>query len=276
VRAAVILYVHLTHRPPQEVAAYLEDFERVLPGRESVVCYGGTRDDFDDLAGWSNALFVDDPDLRRRGAPSPTGVLRLVYERLVGPNPAYTYVHLMEYDHVVLSPRYEAELLEIMSDERVGLLAQNCADHTMVNWRHGIDLLDDDELEGQLREISVRDQEVLSVWGGLGNGMTIERRALEEFCRRAGDLSRFMEAYVPTVIYHLGYRVVGAPEAATLFDHVRFGPPYEREEAMRLARDGALALHPVKERFVQRDVVAIADAKRSQRYDRDNAPPQSA
>jgi hypothetical protein len=70
--------------------------------------------------------------------------------------------------------------------------------------------------------------------------------------------------------------VVGAPEAATLFDHVRFGPPYEREEAMRLARDGALALHPVKERSVQRDAVAIADAKRPQRYDRGNAPPQSA
>jgi hypothetical protein len=259
----VILYVLLTHRPAPEVAAYLEDLERVLPGSDCVVCYGGTREDFEGFAGWPNALFVDDPALRRRAGQSYTKVLGLVHERLVAPNPAYTCVHLMEYDHVVLSPRYEAELLEIMSGERVGLLAQSCADHSMVNWCHGIDLLDDHELEGRLREISVRDQDVLSVWGGLGNGMTIGREALEEFCRRAGDLSRYMEAYVPTVIYHLGHRVVGAPESATLFDHVRFGPPYGREEATRLAGNGAVALHPVKERTVQQEVVAIADANRS-------------
>jgi hypothetical protein len=276
VQAAVILYILLTHRPAPEVAAYLEDFERVLPGRDCVVCFGGTREDFEAFTDWPNALFVDDPELRRPGAPSPTGVLRLVHERFVLPNPAYTYVHLIEYDHLVLSPRYEAELLAIMSGERVGLLAQNCADHTMVNWCHGIDLLDDYELEEQLRGISVRDQEVLSVWGGLGNGMTIERKALEEFWQRSGDLSRFMEAYVPTVIYHLGYRVVGAPETATLFDHVRFGPPYGREEASRLAQGGALALHPVKERAVQQDVVAAATAALSPRYDRDDARPQSA
>jgi hypothetical protein len=259
----LILYLLLTHRPAPEVKEYLEDFERVLPGRDNIVCYGGERDDFDGFAGWSNALFVDDPDLRRRAGQSYTRVLGLVYERFVAPNPAYTCVHLMEYDHVVLSPRYEGELLEIMSGERVGLLAQSCADHTMVNWCHGIDLLDDHELEGRLREISVRDQDVLSVWGGLGNGMTIGRKALEDFCRRAGDLSRYMEAYVPTVIYHLGYRVIDAPGAASMFDHVRYGPPYEREEAMRLVRDGALALHPVKERTVQQEVVAIADAKGS-------------
>jgi hypothetical protein len=261
VRAAVILYVLITHRPAPEVAAYLEDFERVLPGRDIVVCYGGTREDFEGLADWSNALFVDDPALRNRAGQSYTKVLGLVYERLVAPNPAYTCVHVMEYDHVVLSALYETELLEIMSGERVGLLAQSCADHTMVNWCHGIDLLDDHELEGRLREISVRDQDVLSLWGGLGNGMTIGRQALEEFCRRAGNMSRYMEAYVPTVIYHLGYRVVDAPESATLFDHVRFGPSYGREEATRLARDGAVALHPIKERPVQQEVVAIAHAK---------------
>jgi hypothetical protein len=259
----VILYVLLTHQPASEVAAYLEDFERVLPGRDIVVCYGGTPEDFEELAGWPNAFFIDDPALRSRAGQSYTRVLGHVYERLVAPNPAYTCVHLMEYDHVVLSPRYEDELLEIMSGERVGLLVQSCADHTMVNWCHGIDLLDDHELESRLREISVRDQDVLSIWGGLGNGMTIKRQALEEFCRRAGDLSRYMEAYVPTVVYHMGYRVVDAPKTATLFDHVRFGPPFAKEEATQLAGDGAVALHPVKERTVQQEVVAIADANRS-------------
>ena len=102
--------------------------------------------------------------------------------------------------------------------------------------------------------------------------MTIGREALEEFCRKAGDLSRYMEAYVPTVVYHLGYRVIDAPESATLFDHVSFAPPYEREEALRLARDGALALHPVKEEAIQREAVDIAGAKTGTGRDRKLPP----
>jgi hypothetical protein len=260
----MILYVLLTHRPAPEVRAYLDDFERVLPGRRCVVCYGGTREDFEGLRHLSDAFFLDDPSLRRRAGQSYTKMLGLIHERFVAPIPSFGCVHLIEWDHLVLSSRYEAELLEIMAGERVGLLAPSCADHTLVNWRHGIDLLDDHELTERLREISVRDQDVPSVWGGLGDGMTIGREALEDFCRQAGDLSRYVEAYVPTVIYHLGYRVLGAPEAATLFDHLRFGPPYGREEATRLARHGALALHPVRERAIQQEVMAaIAGASRS-------------
>jgi hypothetical protein len=259
----VILYVLLTHWPAPEVQACLEDFQRVLPGRRCVVGYGGTREDFEELRPTPDAFFVEDPALRSRVGQSYTEVLKLVWEQLVAPDPSYSCVHLMEYDHVVLSSRYEAELLEIMAGERVGLLAASCADHTLVNWCHGIDLLDDREFSERIQELSVRDQEVPSICGGLGNGMTIGRDALGDFCRRAGDLSRYMEAYVPTVVYHLGYRVVNAPPGSSLFDHVRFGPPFERDDAMRLAREGALALHPVKERTTQHEAVGIADAGRN-------------
>jgi hypothetical protein len=266
----VILYVLLTHRPAPEVQAYLEDFERALPGRRCVVCYGGAREDFEGLRHLPDAFFVDDPALRNRDGQSYTEVLTLAWEQLVAPDPSVSYVHLMEYDHVVLASRYEAELLGVMAGERVGLLSPSCTDQTLANWPHAIDLLDDRELAERLQEISVRDQEVPSIWGGLGNGMTIGRQALEDFCRLAGDLSRYMEAYVPTVVYHLGYRVVDAPEGATLFDHVRFGPPYDREDAMQLALAGALALHPVKERATQQEVVAITDANRT--HARSQAP----
>ena len=259
----MILYVLLTHRPADEVRAYLEDFERVLPGRRCVVCFGGTHEGFEGLRHIPDAFFVEDPALRSRVGQSYNEVLALAWERVVAPDPSCSSVHLLEYDHVVLSPRYEAELLELMAGDRVGLLAASCADHTLVNWCHGIDLLDDHELAEHLREISVRDQEIPSIWGGLGSGMTIGREALEDFCRRARDLPRYMEAYIPTAVYHLGYRVLGAPESATLFDHVRFGPPYEQEDVMRLARDGALALHPVKERATQQEVVAIANGNRT-------------
>ena len=256
----MILYVLITHLPASEVHAYLEDFERVLPGRRIVVCHGGLREDFDELDASVDALFIEDPSLRRPLGQSYTQLLTQVNDRFVEPEAALTCVHLMEYDHVVLSPRYEEELTEAMSGDRVGLLAADCADHTAVNWCHGIDLLDDREMEERLREISVRDQTMPAIWGGLGNGMTIGRDALERFRRQAVGLSRYFEAYLPTTIYHLGYRVSDAREVTTAFDHVRLGPPYGSDEAMRAARRGALALHPVKDPAVQRAVVDVARA----------------
>jgi hypothetical protein len=245
------------------VQSYLENFERVLPERRTAVCYGGTKEDFDKLAISAEALYIDDPSLRRRLGQSYTSMLGLIHDKLVAPDPAVSCVHLIEWDHMVLSPHYESEILEIMSDERVGLLAKSSGDHTFVNWCHSIDLLDDHELEALLETISVRDQEVPSIWGGLGNGITIGRAALEEFCRRAGGLSRYFEAFLPTVIYHLGYRVVDAPASASLFDHLRFGPDYGMEEAVRLAGEGALALHPVKDPAVRRALLSAAAAKPS-------------
>jgi hypothetical protein len=257
----VILYVVVTHQPPDEVRSHLEDFERVLPGRRVAICYGGTEKDFDALDVAAETLFIDDPTLRRTLAQSYTQLLRAVCERLVAPDPACSCVHLIEWDHVILSPRYETELLDIVSGERVGLLARHCADHTFINWCHSIELLDDRELEQLLRAISVRDQDVPSLWGGLGNGITIGRSALEELCLRAGRMSRYFEVYLPTVIYHLGYRVLDAPASASLFDHLRFGPDYGMEEAVRLAGEGVLALHPVKDPAVRRALLSAVPAK---------------
>ena len=254
----MILYVVLTHQAAPDVHAHLEDFARVLPGRRTVVCHGGTRADFDELDESVDALFVDDPSLKRRTGQSYTELLTLVNERFVEPEPAVSCVHLLEYDHVALSERYEEELLRGMFGERVGLLAADCADHTAVNWCHGIDLLDDRELEDRLRSISVRDQDTPSIWGGLGAGMTIARDALADFCRQAGGLSRYVEAYLPTVVYHLGYRVLDARELTAAFDHVRIGPSYALDEAMSAARRGALALHPVKDPAVQHALVDFA------------------
>jgi hypothetical protein len=259
----MILYVVITHRPPDEVRAHLEDFARVLPGRRVVVCYGGPRQDFDVLDIPAEKIFIEDPTLRQRIGQSYTSMLGLLRDRLIGPEPALRYLHLIEWDHVVLDPTYEAQLLDLMSNQHVGLLAKSCADHTGVNWCHSIDLIDDRELRELLEDISVRDQDIPSIWGGLGNGMTISRGALEEFCRRAGGLSRYNEAYIPTVVYHLGYRVIDAPPSASLFDHLRFGPDYDLDEAVRLVGAGALALHPVKDPAVRRALLSAVPAEPS-------------
>lgn len=259
----MILYVVITHQPPDEVRSHLEDFERVLPGRRAAICYGGTRKDFDALDVAAETLFIDDPTLRRTVAQSYTQLLGAVYERLVAPDPACSCVHLIEWDHVILSPRYETELLDIVAGEGVGLVARHCADHTFVNWCHSIELLDDRELEQLLTAISVRDQDVPSLWGGLANGIAIGRSALEELCLRAGHMSRYCEVYLPTVIYHLGYRVLDAPASATLFDNLRVGPDYGMEEAIRLAGEGALALHPVKDPAVRGALLSAVPAEPS-------------
>src|SRR3954471_21881354 len=136
VRAPMILYVVITHRSPGEVRAHLEDFARVLPERRVVVCYGGTREDFDVLDMPAEKLFIEDPTLRQRIGQSYTSMLGLLHDRLIAPDPTLRYLHLIEWDHVVLHSDYEAQLLDLMSDQHIGLLAKSCADHTDVNWCH--------------------------------------------------------------------------------------------------------------------------------------------
>ena len=76
-------------------------------------------------------------------------------------------------------------------------------------------------------------------------------------------MSRYFELYLPTVIYHLGYRVLDAPPSASLFDHLRYGPDYDLDEAVGLAAAGALALHPVKDPAVRRELLSAVPAEPS-------------
>lgn len=241
-----ILYLVLTHRPPDEVAQHLAALERALPGRRFAVCYGGTEADFE-LLDVAAKAFVADPSLRGPiGEQSYVDVLCTAYESFVAPDPDVELVHLIEHDHAIVDARYERELLRVLDATGADFLGGICVDRTFTNWWHSVALLDDAEWWSFLRELSVRDEDEPRVFGGIADAVTIRRAALEAFARLPRHLHRYCEIYVPTVLHHLGFTLGDASAISTIFDLIRWTPPFEEEEIAALSED-VLAIHPVKD-----------------------------
>ena len=236
----------LTHLPPDEVARHLDALRRALPGRRFAVCYGGPPDAFDALDVPDKA-FVDDPSLRGPiGEQSYVALLRIAYETFVADDPSAEVVHLLEYDHAIADERYELEILRVLDQTGADFLGQICVDRTYTNWWHSVRLLDDEELWRFLADITVRDEDELRLFGGIANAVTIRRAALEAFARLPHHLERYCEVYVPTVLHHLGFTVGDASAVSTVFDWIRWTPPFEAAEIEALP-DEVLAVHPVKD-----------------------------
>ena len=241
-----LLYLVLTHRPPDEVALHLAALERALPGRRFAVCYGGAEADFERLDVPAKA-FVADPSLRGPiGEQSYVDLLSTAYASFVAPDPAVEFVHLIEHDHAIVDERYERELLRVLDATGADFLGGICVDRTYTNWWHTVTLLDDAEWWDFLREISVRDKDELRVFGGIADAVTIRHAALEAFATLPRHLHRYCEVYVPTVLHHLGFTLGDASAISTVFDLIRWTPPFEEEEIAALPAD-VLAIHPVKD-----------------------------
>jgi hypothetical protein len=241
-----ILYLVLTHRLPEEVALHLAALGRALPGRRFAVCYGGTEADFERLDVPAKA-FVADPSLRGpMGEQSYVELLRIAYESFVAPDPEVELVHLIEHDHAIVDERYERELLRVLAATGADFLGGICVDRTYTNWWHTVALLDDEEWWSFLREISVRDEDELRVFGGIADAVTFRRAALEAFATLSRHLHRYCEVYVPTVLHHLGFTLGDASAISTVFDWLRWSPPFDSDELAALP-DEVLAVHPVKD-----------------------------
>jgi hypothetical protein len=240
-----LLYLVLTHRPADEVGVHLAALERALPGRRFAVLYGGTRAEFERVAAPAKA-FVDDPSLRGDREQSYTELWRTAYEAFVAPRPEVSLVHLIEHDHAIADERYERELLRVVAATRADFLGGICVDRTDTNWWHSVRLLDDDELRALLTRISVRGEAEPRLFGGIANAVTMSRAALTAFAQLEGHLDRYCEVYVPTVLHHLGFEVADACVISTIFDRIRWTPPYDAAEIEALPPD-VLAIHPVKD-----------------------------
>lgn len=241
-----LLYLVLTHRPPDEVARHLGALERALPGRRFAVCHGGAREDFEALDVPAKA-FVADPTLRGPiGGQSYVELLRTAHEAFVAGDAGIELVHLLEHDHAIVDERYEHEVLRVLEETAADFLGGICVDRTETNWWHSIRLLDDRELWEFLAEISVRDEHEPRLFGGIANAVTIGRAALEAFARLPRHLDRYCEVYVPTVLHHLGFTIADASAVSTVFDWIRWTPPFEAAEIEQLPGE-VLAVHPVKD-----------------------------
>ena len=246
------LHAVISHLGAEEVQESVGLLRSVSPDARVVLCHTGAREQFDRIA-LDDKLHVDDPTLRGRARhlQSWTQTFERVWEEYFQNDDSLDSLYLLEYDHLVLDPNFEARLRELAAATRADFLGKNCVDRTATNWEHYVRFRHDAALLEHLRRLSVR-EDPERLFGCLGDGMWLSRDALRAYVAVERHPPCYCETYVPTLLHHLGFRVVDVDAHSDLYRHVRWMPEFSAEEALRRAGEGAVFVHPVKDLAVPR------------------------
>ncbi len=239
----------ITHLRPAEVVEDLELLHAVAPDARFVVCHGGSRRDFNALE-TEDKIFMDDPALRgaARHLQSWTQAFKALWDRYFESDESLDSLYLFEFDHLILEGDFERRLQDLAQATGAGFMGKNCVPREGTNWEHYVRWRRDEPLLAHLRSISVREQPT-KLYGCLGDGMWLSRNALRSYVAVGEHPPCYNETYVPTLLHHLGFRVVDVDSHSDLYSHVRFAPLFCFDEVMSLAKRGGTAfVHPVKDR----------------------------
>lgn len=241
-----LLTVVLTHLAAPAVDAHIRYLLALDPRADVVLCHGGRREDFE-LVQWPDKLFLEEPSLR--GAPfsfqSYNELLLCIYRQYMEDGD-WSAAMLLEYDQIPLRTDYLDRSLDAFERGGADFLGIDCGPRNDTNWLHYIRFRDDPGLLTFLAERSTRDDPRL-LFGCLGTGFLIGREALAAFASVEHYSPCYVELYLPTIVYHLGFRVADL-SALTDFGHaVRHAPVYNLQEARKLQATGATFVHPFKD-----------------------------
>lgn len=241
-----ILTAIITHLEAPAVRRQLDYLRELSPASRFVVCHGGSRAAFEGLAE-ENALFIDDPSLRGPAKQqSYNSILRAVYEGRVASDTDTELVYFIEYDHLVLASDFERRLEELAASAPAGLFAKGASRRNDTNWPHFTRYKDDPAVNGFFASLSCRD-DPWARWGCLGSGMLLRREALAALAAVPDPPHVYLEMFIPTLVYHLGFEVVDVDAVSDLYAAVRWKPEYRREEVSEHMRTGRAFVHPYKQ-----------------------------
>lgn len=258
-----LLTAVLAHMRAEEVHERFDLLRAAAPDARFVLCYGGPADEFERIE-IEEKLFIDDPTLRGpvQHLQSLTPTFEAVWGAYVADDDDVDAVYLIEYDHLVLDAGFEERLRALADATGADLMGKNCADRTSTNEEHYIRFRGDQRLLAHLRAVSVREDRE-RIFGCLGDGIWLSRAALQAYVEVGEHPPCYCEVYVPTLVHHLGFRVLDIDaHDGDLYRGVRWLPLIDAPEAMERFRRGAVFLHPVKDRQA---VAGLLDAVRAPR-----------
>lgn len=252
------LSVVLIHLGAAEVDEHLSLLRAIAPSSRFVVCYGGPAREFDRI-GESEKAFVADPSWRGppRSFQSYSEILATVHDRWLTTDASLDACFLFEFDHLILRPEFDTALEQLAAGTGADLLAKNCVAVNGTNWHHYTRFRRDEALLAQLRALSVRDDPA-RMFGMVASGIWLSRAAVEAFVSVPSHPHCYGELYVPTLLYHLGCRVVNIDAVSRLYQDVRWDPPFEAAELARRQQLGATFVHPVKDAATRRHALIWA------------------
>jgi hypothetical protein len=240
-----VLTAMITHLDPPRIGRHLDYLGAISPESTFVLCHGGSRSDFAALA-YERALYIEDPSLRGpTKEQSYTEILRRVYETYVRDDPTVELVYFIEYDHLILSARFERELEALAERSEAGLFAKCVSTRNDTNCPHFTRSRQDQRLNRFFEEISQRDDPTVR-WGCLGDGMLLRRDALEAVAAVSDPPHGYMEIFVPSLVYHLGFELMDVDAISDLYTELRWRPDFSVKEALAAKRAERSFMHPFK------------------------------
>ena len=244
------LTVVLTHLSADQVDERMHLLLAVSGEARFVVGYGGPRSEFDAIA-WGEKVFVDDPTLRgpKEHLQSLTQIFEAAWHGYFVDDAELDSLYLIEYDHLILDATFEGRMRRLALDTRADLLGKTCVDRTATNAEHYVRFRRNPGLLAHLKKLTVR-EDPARMFGCLGDGVWLSRRALEAYVNVGTHPPCYCEIYVPTLLHHLGLRVVDVDAHSDLYRSVRWLPEYSVPEVLELAGAGAVFVHPVKDQSV--------------------------
>jgi hypothetical protein len=241
-----MLTVVLTHHPRRRVEEQLAWLRELAPGSRFVAIHGGRREDYEG-ADPAEVVFVDDPTLRGpHFDKSLNDTIHAIHDAWVRDDDSVDLAYLVEYDHLILRPDFEEALRDVVARSGAGLVAKNATPRNDTNWSHWLKVRGDARLDRWIETITTRDDPGLRL-GCLGTGMLLTRDALTAFCALDDPPPYYVEMFVPTVIHHLGFRVVDMDAVSDLYAAVRWLPEFDVDEALAAKRAGRHFVHPFKQ-----------------------------
>jgi hypothetical protein len=240
-----LLTLILTHLEAPLVEAQLKYLEQVAPESRFAVCHGGERAEFDRLSSGS-AVFIDDPSLRGpHFEKSINETLRVADEAFVRPDDAIDLIYLIEYDHLILSGDFERRLRDLAEASPAGLFAKAATRRNDSNWPQYLHIQGDARLNGFISTISRRpDPEAR--WGCLGTGILLRREAWDAFCAIPDPPPYYIEMFLPTVLYHLGFDILNIDAVSDFYRDVRWLPEFSLSDVLAAREGGRALVHPFK------------------------------
>lgn len=243
--AVTVLTAVLTHLEAPAVSDQRAYLAALAPAARFVFCHGGRRADFEELTG-ADVLYADDPSLRGpHFGKSLNRTLQQIFETWVRDDPAVELIYVIEYDHLILRGDFEDSLRALASQSGAGFFGKAASRRNDSNWSHFLAVREDARLRAFVRGVSERDDPE-SRWGCLGTGMLFRREALAAFCALDDPPAYYVEMFVPTLLYHLGYDIADVDELGDLYSAIRWIPEFTDREIAAAKRAGRTFVHPVK------------------------------
>jgi len=239
------VHVILGHLPTERTDPILNYLKQLGSADEVVLAYGGTLKNFEGIL-FPRKFFVPDAKLRGVGyRQSYFGLMNALRDYLKNADLDPEWIFFSDYDLLPLKPNYLDGLISTMKLHGAGFGGKLIRDLSSSNSLFVTNALRDGILE---RVPAFQGPERRPIYHCLGACLLFHRSCFDAVLELGDDLDdMYFELAIPTAANLKGFRVIGFDSHSKVLEHVRFRPLYTCADALRLAADGAVFIHPIKE-----------------------------